>query len=90
MRTFKDASGREWVAGAHEEATPRHFGRWYMILRPADGVGPELAVPEIRWQTERSAARTLQTMAEFELRRRLESALRRAGSAQPGIGTGRT
>ncbi|MEJ2678101.1 MAG: hypothetical protein P8174_03385 [Gemmatimonadota bacterium] len=71
MVTFKDDDGREWVATAREEDTPRHHGRWYLVLHPADSVEPELTVPEVRWQTMRSAERTLETMSVFELRRRL-------------------
>lgn len=78
MRSFTDDTGREWVASAREEVTPRHHGRWYLILHPADEPRHELAVPEIRWQTPESAERTLRTMGEFELRRRLAGARQRA------------
>lgn len=84
MRTFHDEHGREWIATVKEEATARHHGRWYLVLRAADGDGPdagaELPVAEIRWQTEASARRTIRTMAEFELRKRLAGALRRVGA----------
>lgn len=77
MVTFKDDNGREWVATAREEDTPRHHGRWYLVLHPADAVEPELTVPEVRWQTMRTAERTLSTMSVFELRRRLRLGLGR-------------
>jgi len=77
MVTFKDDDGREWVATAREEDTPRHHGRWYLVLHPVDTVEPELTVPEVRWQTVRSAQRTLDTMSVFELRRRLRLGLGR-------------
>lgn len=82
MVTFKDDEGREWVATAREEDTPRHHGRWYLILHPADAVEPELTIPEVRWQTLHTAERTLETMSAFELRRRLRLGLgrRRQGS----------
>ncbi|MEJ2215046.1 MAG: hypothetical protein P8099_00385 [Gemmatimonadota bacterium] len=84
MVTFKDDEGREWVATAREEDTPRHHGRWYLILHPADAVEPEVTVPEVRWQTSRSAERTLETMSSFELRRRLRLGLgRRRERATP-------
>lgn len=70
MRRFKDAAGREWIATVREESTPRHHGRWYLVLAPADGQGPELPMPEVRWQTPESAERSIGTMAEHELRRR--------------------
>lgn len=72
MRSFSDDAGRQWTATAREEVTPRHHGRWYLVFQPADEPRHELAVPEIRWQTRESAERTLRTMGEFELRRRLD------------------
>ena len=38
-----------------------------------------LPLPEVRWQTGQSAARTLRTMSEFELLRRLLAARNRVG-----------
>lgn len=77
MKLFTAEDGREWVATAREEDTPRHHGRWYLVLRPADGQGTDLALPEIRWKNQNTAQRTLETMSEFELRRRLRMAARR-------------
>ena len=76
MKRFTDEEGRPWVATALEEDTPRHHGRWYMVLHPEDG-GPELMLPEVRWQNRHTAERTLLTMSDFELRRRLRMASRR-------------
>lgn len=77
MKRFTDEHGQAWVATALEEDTPRHHGRWYLVLHPADGSGPELMLPEVRWQSRHSAERTLQTMSDFELLRRLRMASRR-------------
>lgn len=74
MRVFKDEHGNAWVASAAEEATPRHHGRWYLVFHPEQDAASVYAVPEIRWQTSATAKRTLQTMAEFELRRRVNTA----------------
>ena len=82
MKRFTGEDGREWVAGAREEETPRHHGRWYMVIEPGDG-GEELAIPEIRWQSRHTAERTLRTMSDFELRRRLRIGLRRHDT--PGL-----
>lgn len=82
MRTFQSETGQWWVAGAREEDTPRHHGRWYMILHPQDDEAAVLVLPEIRWQTRASAERTLETMSLFELRRRLEIAQRRASATR--------
>jgi hypothetical protein len=78
MRTFLDAAGRAWVASAREESTPRHHGRWYLVFHPEGGPDDLFAMPEVRWQTAATAERTLRTMSEFELRRRLDNVLRRA------------
>lgn len=83
MKTFTDEDGRDWIATALEEETPRHHGRWYMVLHPGDAHEPQLALPEIRWKTRATAERTLDTMSDFELRRRLRIATRRHDS--PGL-----
>jgi hypothetical protein len=78
MKTFIDAGGRRWVATAREERTPRHHGRWYLTFHPEGEDEPILTMPEVRWQTRATAERTLKTMSEFELRRRLETVSGRA------------
>ncbi len=87
MKTFTDDQGREWVATAREEATPRHHGRWYLVLHPAGRDEDVLTVPEVRWQTEATARRTLETMSEFELRRRLRLGMGRVRgtTGRPGV-----
>lgn len=86
MRSFTDEQGRAWVAGAREEVTPRHHGRWYLVFHLDEPDAPDLPVPEIRWQTAETAERTVRTMSEFELRRRLHAASSRA--ARPTRATG--
>ena len=71
MKTFQDEHGGTWVATAREESTPRHHGRWYLVFHPTSDEDRLLAMPEVRWQTYASARRTLATMSDFELRRRL-------------------
>ncbi|MCI0435480.1 MAG: hypothetical protein L0271_17820 [Gemmatimonadetes bacterium] len=73
MRRFHDESGNAWVASSREEATPRHHGRWVLVFHPADGPDRDdtLEMTEVRWQTRATAERTLLTMSEFELRKRL-------------------
>lgn len=80
MRTFNDLDGNAWVATAWEESTPRHHGRWYLVIKPARDEKPSYAVPDVRWQSRVSAERTLRTMAEWELQRRLLWAQDRATS----------
>lgn len=77
MKQFTAENGREWVATAREEDTPRHHGRWFLVLHPAGEAEPELAVPEVRWKSRHTAERTLSTMSDFELKRRLRIASRR-------------
>lgn len=84
MKSFTSDDGREWVVGAREEDVPRHHGRWYMVMQPADAAStdpaPALALPEVRWSSRHTAERTLATMSDFELRRRLRMAAGREGS----------
>jgi hypothetical protein len=77
MKTFKDESGQIWVATATREDTQRHHGTWYLIFHPEGDFTRKLDVGEVRWQTRATAERTLRTMSEFELRRRLQSAIAR-------------
>lgn len=77
MIRFTDSHGQEWIADAQEEATPRHHGRWFLTFQRADDPNTQLALPEVRWQTHETALRTLRTMSDFELRRRVGVALRR-------------
>ena len=78
MREFTDAENRRWRAVAREEPTLDYKGRYFLVLEPVDGqAGEALELPEVRWNSERTAARTISTMSAFELRRRLRSALRR-------------
>jgi hypothetical protein len=86
MRTFQDEDGRAWVAGVEQRPGVDYQGRYFFVVRPAapdgepDSEGPVLALPEIQWNSERTAQRTLETMSEVELRRRLRSARGRAPS----------
>jgi len=82
MRTFTDHDGRSWVADAREERTPRHHGRWYLVFHEDRPHAEPLAMPEIRWQTQETAHRTVAVMSVFELRRRLAEA--RSRHAPPG------
>lgn len=81
MKSFMDEAGVEWTASATEENTPRHHGRWYLLFERSDGT--VLTMPEVRWQTRATAERTLRTMSDFELRRRVHILLERAHT-EPG------
>lgn len=81
LRNFTDANGRRWTASYREEQGTDYKGRFVMVLTPHDGgPGDAVALEDIRWNSERTARRTLNTMSEVELRRRLRSALGRSRS----------
>jgi len=73
MKEFTDREGRRWVASAEPEVSTDYKGRYYMVLRPDDGE-ETLALRDVRWNSEKTARRTIETMSETELRRRLRSA----------------
>lgn len=79
MRVFEDESGREWTATAVEEETPRHHGRWHLIFHPVDAPDRIFPMPEVRWQSRKTAERTLKTMSAVELNRRLRTVRARSG-----------
>ena len=96
MKTFEFEGGERWVATAERENTERHHGVWYLVFHREGDRAAALPVFEVRWQTEATADRTLKTMSDFELRRRLKSAIARheAGLGPTsvegeGVGTGR-
>ena len=78
MRAFEDHDGRSWEAFVREETGTDYKGRYYLVMRPAEG-GEEVSLTDIRWNSERTAQRTLDTASTTELRRRLRSAVGRAG-----------
>jgi hypothetical protein len=83
MKTFQNEAGESWVATAERENTERHHGVWYLVFERGDNASERYPVGEVRWQTRATAERTLKTMSDFELRRRLVSAIARF---QDGLG----
>jgi hypothetical protein len=78
MREFKDAEGGTWIASVREEVGPAHVeykGRFYMVLE--NDAGEESPLVDVRWNSQRTACRTLETMSIIELRKRLKSAVGR-------------
>lgn len=80
MREFTDQDGRGWVAEVGAQDGPDYKGRYHFVLHPADGQGEAVRLVDVRWNSERTARRTLDTMSVTELRRRLRSALGRASA----------
>lgn len=78
MRSLIDEAGMSWRATAREEETTRHHGRWYLVFHPADDPQHLFPLREVRWQTRETAERTILSMSETELARRLQTARARA------------
>lgn len=82
MRRFRDHDGRAWVATVACEDGGDYKGRFYFVVDgEEDNEGRRVSLTDVRWNSSRTAERTLATMSEVELRRRLRSALGRATRA---------
>ncbi|MDE2981278.1 MAG: hypothetical protein OXU74_08780 [Gemmatimonadota bacterium] len=80
MRQFVDDSSDPWVAFVARAEGGDYKGAYYLVMEPAGGDGGgSVALTDVRWNSTRTAERTLATMSGVELRRRLRSALGRAG-----------
>lgn len=87
MREFTDAQGGRWRASARLDAekSADYKGRLFLVLEPLDGVSDgALELREVRWNSERTAERTIATMSTVELRRRLRSAQGRSYERRAG------
>ena len=80
MREFINETGEAWTASVRERSGPDYKGRYYLWLEPRGG-GEGVALVDVRWNSETTASRTLSTLSEVELRRRLRTALGRGSSA---------
>jgi len=80
MREFQDDKGATWVASVEEKGGADYKGRYGFLIKPKaeNGVG-EHSLEDICWNSAKTAERTLATMSEAELRRRLSVALGRKG-----------
>ncbi|MBI4520560.1 MAG: hypothetical protein HY701_06960 [Gemmatimonadetes bacterium] len=78
MREFVDQEGRRWRATAQERPGPDFKGKWYLVFESLDEAGEGPAeLRDVCWNSRKTAERTLATMGEIELQRRLGSALGR-------------
>ncbi len=81
MRTFQDDNGRNWVATVRERPGHDYKGRYSFVFAPADQEdGESVELADVRWNSLKTARRTLATTSEVELRRRLRSARGRAST----------
>ena len=81
MRTFQDESGRTWIATVRERPGHDYKGRYSFVfaLEGQEG-GEPIELADVRWNSLKTAQRTLATTSGVELRRRLRSARGRASS----------
>ena len=78
MRRFHDHEGNAWAASVAREEGGDYKGRFYFVVDgEGDMEGRNVSLTDVRWNSSRTAERTLSTMSEVELRRRLRSALGR-------------
>jgi hypothetical protein len=78
MRRFQDEQNATWVASVKEEPGEDYKGRYILVMAPDGGtVDQEMELLDVRWNSRRTAERTLRTMSETELRRRLHQAVGR-------------
>jgi hypothetical protein len=79
MREFEAQDGTLWSAAvAHRQGTD-YKGAYHLVMAPVEG-GDAVELQDVRWNSERTARRTLDTMSVVELRRRLRSARGRAST----------
>ena len=82
MRQFVDDRGDPWVASVASDDGGDYKGRYYLTLEASDGddAGTRVALADVRWNSLKTARRTLATMSGVELRRRLRSARGRSSA----------
>jgi hypothetical protein len=78
MKRFVDDEGSVWVASVKERPGEDYKGRFGFVIAP-EGGAPEVELEDVRWNSRKTAERTLRTMSSAELKRRLHSALGRKG-----------
>lgn len=88
MREFTNEAGEAWTASVRERSGPDYKGRYFLWLEPKAG-GEGVALLDVRWNGETTARRTLGTLSEVELRRRLRSARGRSTAAMGSLPEGK-
>lgn len=82
MRDFRDEAGTPWVASIRERVGDDYKGRFCFHFSPDGGAEANgVSLGDVRWNSSKTARRTLATMSEVELRKRLKAALGRALSS---------
>ncbi len=83
MTEFLDQHGHAWTATVRSESGTDYKGRYYLHMRKEGGADDGVSLADVRWNSPGTAERTLATMSDVELRRRLRSAVGRA--SQPPV-----
>ena len=80
MREFQDEDGALWMASVGQRQGQDYKGRYYFRLARADDrEREEVSLEDVQWNSPKTAERTLETMSEEDLRRRLRWARGRVG-----------
>ncbi len=78
MRKFVDDKGRTWTASVARSESGDYKGRCHLALEEASSAGKRrVELADVRWNSLRTGERTVETMSDVELRRRLRAALGR-------------
>ena len=88
LRHFADDEGVRWTAAVESDGGGDYKGRHYLVMRASDSDGGGVHLRDVRWNSLKTARRTLATMSGVELRRRLRSAVGRARSTAATHGAG--
>lgn len=72
MREFQDQMGATWTASVARTEGPDYKGRYHLVMK--NEAGDQVGLTDVEWNSERTAARTLETMSLLELKKRLRSA----------------
>ncbi len=80
MREFRDVDGEPWVASIRERDGDDYKGRYCFFFYPGNRPEEEgVPLVDVRWNSPQTAKRTLTTMSEVELQKRLKVAQGRTG-----------
>lgn len=80
MREFNDEHGNSWTATTAIREGLDFKGRYSLVFHPTGEAEPLVNLDDVRWNSEKTALRTVETMSDVELRRRLRWALGRSES----------
>lgn len=74
FRQVEGDDGASWRVGIRSRDGLDFKGRYYFVAVSEDSPGDEVQLQDLRWNSEETARRTLETMSGVELRRRLRGA----------------